>query len=295
MNAARQQRAQHLLALLRTFPWPLRSIWQASRGLAIWLLLAGISLVCLAHAGHDNGHGARIMVAISLASLVSSIAGFAFSAICGAILFHFGDDPVHIVQIMILCSIANQAAMTWASRGNIDWRGLKVYLAGGALGLSLGVWLLLHVDRVLYTQIFGAFLVGYGTYMLVRKPIVVRRPPVAADLLTGFLGGVTGGAAGFPGAFVTIWCGMKGWDKTRQRAVFQPFILVMQVAALLAISLASRSGAGNFGLKVTDLMFIPMALFGTAFGLTLYRRLTDHQFARAVNLLLIASGLSYVM
>lgn len=295
LNVARKQQAEYALAMLRPLPGRLRSLWQASRGLAIWLLLAGASLVWVAQAEHDGGHGARIMMAISLASLVSSIAGFAFSAICGAILFHFHDDPVHIVQIMIICSIANQAAMTWATRGDIDWRGLKVYFVGGAMGLAFGVWVLLHVARTLYTQIFGAFLVGYGVYMLVRKPVVISRPPVMGDLLTGFLGGITGGAAGFPGAFVTIWCGMKGWDKARQRAVFQPFILVMQIAALLAISLASRSGAGGFGLGVEDLLFIPAALFGTAFGLMLYRQLTDRQFARVVNVLLIFSGLSYVM
>ncbi len=36
---------------------------------------------------------------------------------------------------------------------------------------------------------------------------------------------ITGGLAGFPGAFVTIWCGLKGWDKAHQRGVYQPFIL----------------------------------------------------------------------
>ena len=32
-----------------------------------------------------------------------------------------------------------------------------------------------------------------------------------------------------PGSFVTIWCSMRGWDKLRQRATYQPFILAMQV------------------------------------------------------------------
>jgi uncharacterized membrane protein YfcA len=125
--------------------------------------------------------------------------------------------------------------------------------------------------------------------------VVIRRQLVAADFASGFLGGITGGAAGFPGAFVTIWCGMKGWDKARQRAVFQPFILVMQIAALLTINLATRTGTDAFGLGGVDLLFIPASLCGTSFGLALYRRLTDHQFARAVNYLLIISGLSYVM
>ena len=53
----------------------------------------------------------------------------------------------------------------------------------------------------------------------------------------GFLGGLTGGLAGFPGASVTIWCALKGWDKAHQRGVYQPFILCMQPISLLAIQL----------------------------------------------------------
>lgn len=236
------------------------------------------------------------MVAIALASLMSSIAGFAFSAVAGAMLFHLLDDPVRVVQLMITCSIANQAMMTWDVRREIDWRGLTVYITGGMLGLVPGVWVLLHADRTLYGHAFGAVLLVYGAYMLFRRPSVVRRQHAAFDLGAGFLGGLTGGAAGFPSAPVAIWCGMKGWHKARQRGVVQPFILATQVAALLAISVAARpAGAAGVGFDVGNLLFIPISLLGTSLGMALYRRLSDSQFARAVSILLLLSGLSFVM
>ena len=273
-------------------------MWWRSLGLILLgggrpVVLGIASLSCLLYAGHLGREMTLVMGAVFLASLASSIAGFAFSAICGAMVFHLHDDPVRLVQVMIVCSIANQAAMTWAMRRAIDWRGLSVYLAGGCFGLGLGVWALLHTDRALYVQGLGLFLLLYGTFMLVRRPGVLRIQHPVLDLGAGFLGGVTGGAAGFPGASVTIWCGTKGWDKARQRAMFQPFILIMQVAALLAIN-GVRGGAAQ-GIKLADLLFIPPALLGTMIGLGLYGRLTDHQFFRVVNLLLIASGLSYLM
>ena len=40
--------------------------------------------------------------------------------------------------------------------------------------------------------------------MIFRRPIVVRRQHALFDAVAGFLGGVTGGAAAFLGAFVTI-------------------------------------------------------------------------------------------
>jgi uncharacterized protein len=284
LRAAQHRRAEHLRSLLRP-------LVQARPGFN-WIAVAVLVAVLISHNDHHIG---LVMAAIGLASLLSSIAGFAFSAICGAMLFHLSDDPVQVVQVMVMCSIANQIAMTWAARRDIIWRELVVYLAGGAVGLAGGVWLLLNTDHARYAPALGLFLLGYGLYMLLRKPLVIRRQHAALDFVTGLLGGITGGAAGFPGAFVTIWCSMKGWDKARQRAVFQPFILIMQALTLMIISLIHRRSTGGLGFDPTDLLFIPASLFGTSVGLALYRRLSDGQFARAVNILLIASGLSYII
>lgn len=108
----------------------------------------------------------------------------------------------------------------------------------------------------------------------------------------GFLGGLTGGLAGFPGASVTIWRGLKGWDKARQRAVYQPFILCMQPASLLAIQLTQPDSPTMVRLDWQTLAFIPAALAGAWLGLRIFKRLSDRQFELAVNLLLVLSGIS---
>jgi uncharacterized membrane protein YfcA len=111
------------------------------------------------------------------------------------------------------------------------------------------------------------------------------------DACVGFLGGITGGLAGFPGATVTIWCGMRGWDKRRQRGIYQPFILLMQVLALLLIQIMRPSVTRSVGPSLVPLVeFVPVALLGTWFGLAIFRRLSDRTFTLAVNLLLLASG-----
>jgi uncharacterized protein len=287
---ARKQQARHIGILLRNL-LPKTDTGKRVR----WAFLLIVSLLAAGLVARHGYHIEIIMGAIVLASLVSGIAGFAFSAICGAMLFHLSDDPVQVVQIMVTCSIANQAAMTWAGRHEIVWRQLSIYLVGGALGLSIGIWMLLNADRALYAHGLGLFLLGYGAYMLARRPIVVRCQHGVLDCASGFLGGITGGALGFPGAFVSIWCGMKGWDKASQRGVVQPFILIMQIATLVAISFCHRPGASGIGFDIGDLLFVPASLFGTSLGLAVYRRLSDLQFARAVSILLIVSGLSYVV
>ncbi len=234
------------------------------------------------------------MAAVFVAALTSSIAGFAFSAICGAMLFHLLDDPVHAVEIMMICSIAGQALMVWSLRRDIAWRGLAPFVAGAAVGLPLGVYCLLHCRPVLYVHIIGALLVVYAGFMIFRRPIVVRRQHALFDGVAGFLGGVTGGAAAFPGAFVTIWCGFKGLSKERQRGIYQPFILIVQLAALAVLALSSL-GAAARPFDFAGIVYVPAMLLGASFGMACFKWLNDRQFALAVNLLLIVSGLSFLL
>jgi len=259
-----------------------------------WIVGAAAILPCIALAAGDGNGDLPMMAAITLSAFLSSIAGFGFSAICGAFLFHLSHDPLRVVEIMITCSVANQASMTWSLRHNINWRELGHYLAGGGVGVAIGVRVLLHTDRFIYTHVLGAFLLAYGVYMLVHRPMVLRRRYPGFDFIVGLLGGITGGAVGFPSAPVSIWCGMQGWDRVRQRAILQPFILITQVASLLAITLARHHTAGHEGFGMDTLLFIPASMLASSLGLALYHRMSDTQFTRAVNVLLIVSGLSLV-
>jgi uncharacterized membrane protein YfcA len=234
------------------------------------------------------------MAAVFVAALTSSIAGFAFSAICGAMLFHLLADPLQVVKIMMLCSVAGQALMVWSLRGDIRWRELAPFLVGAAAGLPLGVHVLLNSRPGLYLQVIGGLLLLYAVYMILRRPLVVQRQHVAWDGLAGFLGGVTGGAAAFPGAFVTIWCSFKGFSKERQRGLYQPFILIVQVAALALLSaLPADIPARHFDFSGVE--YLPAMLIGSAWGMACFKGLNDRQFARIVNLLLALSGLSFLV
>jgi len=239
---------------------------------------------------HGQQRAALALIAILVASAASSIAGFAFSAMCGALLFHLMDNAVYAVQVMIVCSIAMQSFSVAALWRSVEWRGLPVFLAGGTLGVPAGVWLLLHLSAHGYRDVIGGLLIAYGIYMLLRWPTRALRTGPLADAGAGFLGGFTGGLAGFPGAFVTIWCGLKGWDKERQRGLYQPFILCMQPISLIAIHLMRPAASTAAQLDWNAIAFIPAALLGTWFGLRIFRRLSDRQFQIAVNLLLVAAG-----
>jgi uncharacterized membrane protein YfcA len=231
------------------------------------------------------------MFAVLAATAVSSVAGFAFSPICGAMLVHIIDGPVHIVQILLVCSIGTQLLMVWSVRRAISWRLLARFLTGGIAGLPIGLWLLLHLPQKAYAHALGVLIVGCATWRLFRHRTVVARRYPAADIAVGVSGGIIGGMAGFPSALLTIWCGLQGWDKVQQRSVIQPFILGMQVLALGALYVTG-STARSVTIDVAAWAYLPAGLLGALFGLAVFRRLSDRQFAVAANVLLVVSGLA---
>jgi len=258
------------------------------------LLLASVILLAAAGSWLGSPSG-LVMAVIFLAAFASGVVGFAFAAICGAILFHTATDPVLVVQIIMVCSIANQTAMTWSMRGQINWRDVSIFLAGGLTGLPAGVWLLLHAGREFNAKGLGVLLLLYGSFMMVRQRERIARQHWLCDVLAGLLGGITGGAAGFPSVAVMIWCSFKGWDKARQRALYQPFILVMQVTGLLVISLTQQQAGHGAGLEPAVLLCIPASLLGTALGLTIFHQLSTNQFALVATVFLVFSGLSLLL
>jgi uncharacterized protein len=246
--------------------------------------------------GKGAGDTIVALLAVLAASAVSSIAGFAFSALCGALLFHILDSQVYAVQVMTVASIAIQSLSVIALWRSIEWRSLPVYLIGGVLGVPAGVWLLLNLHTGVHREVIGVLLIAYGGYVLLRYRTWSIRAGPLADLSAGFVGGITGGLAAFPGAAVTIWCSLKGWDKAHQRGVYQPFILLMQPVTLIAIWLMQPPTSLPVAqMNWEMLIFVPAALLGTWLGLNIFKRLSDQQFELAVCGLLIVSGVGLVV
>ncbi len=261
------------------------------------IMLVGLSGATLAGAIAGPPLGSpdpSVMFAILFASLASSIAGFAFSAIAGAILFHLTDDHIRLVRIMMACSVANQTAMVWAVRNDIAWRPVLRLVAGGLCGVPIGAWILLEIGSAWFSQVIGVMLLAYGAYLLRQPDRAVTRPPLAwVDPLVGFAGGIVGAAAAAPSLPLTVWTRAQGMEKRTQRALCQPFILVMQVASFAA--LVTFGPARGVSFVSADLLCIPAGLFGTQIGMGCYRGLSNRHFAIAAGILLISSGLSFIL
>lgn len=228
--------------------------------------------------------------AIFIAASLSSTVGFAFSAIAAAMIFHFVSDTMEAVQIMMVASIGIQAYSVASIWRTISLRTCAPFLIGGVTTMPLGIYLLLAFDPQAYIFTMGVALILYGVYMLFRHPPSTRKGGAFTDAAVGALGGITGPLAAFPGAFVTIWCGMRGWDKVVQRSVYQPYILIIQVVTLGALSVVS----GRSMLTENAIVYALPGIAGAYLGLQVFHRLSEAQFQKLVTLALIVSGIALV-
>jgi hypothetical protein len=195
------------------------------------------------------------LVVVFVSALFSSVAGFAFSPLAGSVLFHVEPDPVPIVKIILVASIAQQSYCIWRLRGHIKSFEFMPYLIGSLSTLPLGLLLLLRTNATIYLPILGGLLAAYGMFAVVRPIIRAGGNPLIGRIAMGALGGLTGGLAAFPAAFVTIWCQAQGFGKERQRSIVQPFILINQLWMYIfyddvCIPLENIVGEVNGGWKV---------------------------------------------
>lgn len=219
-------------------------------------------------------------------SLAAGLAGFAFSAITGAILFHL-TAPIDAVPLLLACSITTQLFSISRLWHTMQWRQCLPYLVGGFAGIPVGAELLRSFNPHIFAAGFGFFLICYSLYMLLRPQLVVRSGGRYVEIAAGFAGGITGGATAFPGAIPTVWCSLRGLSKLEQRGVVQPFILLMQIATLVYFSKLGMLASATL---TTYLWCAPAVVLGTWLGLQLFNRIDDKRFRQVVLLFLIVSG-----
>lgn len=226
-----------------------------------------------------------------VAAIASGLAGFAFALIVSGIYLHV-LEPAAATPLVLACSAAAQVIGMLRLRGAMSWRGAAPLLAGGLAGVPAGALLLAHVPPGPLKLAVGLFLVAYASYALLagQRAAPLRRG-AAADVAIGAVGGVMGGLAGLSGAVPTLWVTLCVQGKEEQRAIYQPYIFVMQLYGLAWLGGTGLLDAAD---PRTFILVLPAVLAGTLVGLALYARVNDALFRRIVLLLLLASGLSLV-
>jgi uncharacterized protein len=232
------------------------------------------------------------LAATFAAALVTGIAGFAFGLVAAAVWLHI-LTPLQTATLIIAFGLVVQGISVWKLRRALRWNRLWPFLVGAAFGVPLGVAILGWADPDQVRVAVGVVLLLYSAYSLARRPMKpMTGVGATADAGVGFLNGILGGLTGLAGILTTIWCGMRGWGKDEQRAVFQP--------TGVAIFAMSGLWLGVKGSISSDIIWffaigLPVLIAGTWVGLKLYGHLDEAGFRKVVLVLLLLSGVALVV
>jgi uncharacterized membrane protein YfcA len=226
-----------------------------------------------------------------LGGIAAGGSGFAFGLAASSIWLH-RIDPLHSAILITGCGVLLHMTTIWPQRRHIEVSRLWPFIAGGIAGIPIGVRLLVYTDAAVMKAVLGWFLVAFGTYALVSPRLhTVKGGGRVADAGVGFIGGILGGIGGYSGVLPTIWTQLRGWPKATARAVYQPYVIIVQAVALAGILWVTLDRAGLIMLMAV----LPPLLFGTWIGWQLYGRMNDLRFRQALAVLLIASGATLVL
>lgn len=225
-----------------------------------------------------------------LAAVVSGATGFGFALTATAIWMQW-LPPQTVVVLCVVFGLALNVGYLPHFWRDIDPGRIWPFIAGGFVGVPLGVLLLRALPTAAIRAVVGVLLVAYAAYALFRGPqrglALAPATGRALDGGVGLAGGFFGGLGGLSGFLPALWCGLRGWEKSAQRGTVQAYILVVNV-----ITLAWFGGMLEFDAATGRhlLAALPAVVVGGVIGLRVFRRFDTAAFNRTVLWTLLASG-----
>lgn len=234
---------------------------------------------------------AIFLVGAFVAAFVTGLAGFAFGVVAAAIWLH-ALTPIQATALIVAYALLVQGYAVWKLRHALNVSRLIPFIVGSAVGIPAGIFVLKWASPSDLRIAVGLLLILFSLYNLTRPKLPeVKQAGSALDTVVGVLNGLLGGSTGLGGILPTIWCGLRGWTKDEQRAVFQP-----TAVATFLMTIIWLGGAGVLTADIARLFAIglPALIAGTWLGWKLYGRLDEATFRKVVLGLLLASGVALV-
>ena len=227
-----------------------------------------------------------------LAAFVTGLSGFAFGMVAAAIWLH-ALTPVQATALIVAYALLVQGYAVWKLRRTLKLDRLMPFLVGSAMGIPAGFLVLQWASPSDLRIAVGILLILFSLYNLVRPKLPeMKQAGAVLDGGVGVLNGLLGGSTGLGGILPTIWCGLRGWTKDEQRAVFQPTAVATFLMTILWLG-----GAGALTTDMVQLFVVglPALIAGTWLGWKLYGRINETTFRKIVLGLLLAAGVSLVV
>lgn len=230
-----------------------------------------------------------VVFGAAAAGFVQGLSGFGFGLVAMSV-WAWVLEPQLAAVLAVFGALTGQILAALRVRRGWDWALVWPYVAGGLVGLPVGLALLPHLDVFRFRAAVGALLAVWCPLMLFADKL----PRLAmggrwADAVAGACGGLMGPLGGFTGVIPTLWCTLRQLQRDTQRAVIQNFNLTM-----LATTMAAYLASGVVTRPMLPLMAVvaPALLLPALAGMKVYVGISPEAFRRVVLTLLTASGVA---
>jgi uncharacterized membrane protein YfcA len=232
-----------------------------------------------------------LAIGAAVAGFVQGISGFAFSMVALSI-WAWTIEPRLAAAMAVCGGLSGQLFNAATVRRGLHLPLLWPFLAGGALGVPLGVLLLPTLDPARFKLVLGIALLACCSGMLfARRLPSVARFGRAGDLLAGAFGGAMGGLGGITGAVPALWCTLRGLERDAQRAVVQNFNLIALSATLAAMLV---SGTVRLDMLGGLAVVVPALLLPSWIGSRVYLGLDAARFRQVVLVVVALAGAAMI-
>jgi hypothetical protein len=196
-----------------------------------------------------------------------------------------------VVPFVLVLDFTASIALGGKTRKHINWNELKPLLPFGAVGVILGVTLLIHMPR-------EPLLIGLGIFVLifgVRNLLNIHGETTISRwwaIPTGLTGGTVGALFGTGGPPYIIYLSHRLKDKAELRATFSGLFTFeggLRLVAFLATGLLLQHG-----MLTALLAALPVMALGLYLGHRAHLGISSLQMLKLIGVLLIGSGASLV-
>ena len=223
----------------------------------------------------------------ALAGFIQGISGFAFAMIALSV-WAWALPPSVAAPLSVFGALMGQLLSLFQVRAGYDLRKIAPLVAGGLIGVPIGVFALHNFDPAKFKLVIGTLLVLYASYgLLAGGELRVKSGGRWLDAFVGLIGGALGGLGGMSGSVPAIWTQVRGWNRDLRRATMQVYNVAMHVFTLTVY-------AETGGLRALDwrlfALAAPAMLIPAYFGARVYRSVSERIFQRVILILLLFSG-----
>lgn len=229
-----------------------------------------------------------VILGALIAGFTTGFAGFGTGLVASGLWLH-ALPAAMVPPLVALASVMAQVVGLVAVRKSFNWPRAIPFLFGGLIGVPLGIAALVAASPFILRTSMGAFLVAYALYQLAQrhKREIGNWGGRSADGLVGIGGGFLGGFAGLSGPLPLIWLQLRGGESAEQRAIYQPFNLIVLTLASIGMGV---SGQITSDVLAIAMYCLPMTLAGAWIGARAYAVVSPRTFQRVVLSLLLVSG-----